>query len=398
MFKIIVFIVFAVTTARAQTAAPDTTAISQHLVQRSEHLAQGLQHIHVYSDSTKSGAPINIHILRAELDLIEVRPVLAAGQIIGQEMTSSMVKRHGALAGVNGGFSYSNNPWSIYHGDLRGFFVQDGQLISEPNDSAWAVQIKSTPNHRQVLSLVQPKLRVTFQIEGASDISCSGLNRERKDDDCIVYTPIWNRTTLADTSGVEVVVSAGEIKAVREGLPSAIIPPDGFVVSAKGAQAERLRKMHVGTSVAVAFDLMNIADGKHLPFKDHHYVSAGPLLVRGGKPVSEYEGHHWFHKSPFTHQRHPRTAIAWTENKREVMLVTVDGRQPDHSVGFTLPELADFLVKQGAHTVYNMDGGGSTTMAIGGEVVNHFSDVWGGRLGDKPIERRRCDALLLFSR
>jgi len=47
---------------------------------------------------------------------------------------------------------------------------------------------------------------------------------------------------------------------------------------------------------------------------------------------------------------------------------------------------------------YNMDGGGSTTMAIRGDVVNRFSDVWGGYLGDKPIERRRCDALLLFAR
>lgn len=276
--------------------------------------------------------------------------------------------------------------------------MQDGHLISEPNDSAWAVQIQSVPNRRQVLSLVQPKLDVTFEIEGASDILCSGINRERKDEDCIVYTPVWNRTTLTDTSGVEIVVRAGKVAAVRDGLPSAIIPPDGFVVSAKGAQAEQLRNMDVGTVVDVAFDLTNLADGKPLLFENHHYVSAGPLLVREGESVPEYKGHHWFHKPPFTHKRHPRTAIAWSKDNREVMLVTVDGRQPDHSVGFTLPELTDFLVKQGAHTAYNMDGGGSTTMAIGKKVVNRFSDVWGGYLGDKPIERRRCDALLLFSR
>jgi len=163
-------------------------------------------------------------------------------------------------------------------------------------------------------------------------------------------------------------------------------------------QAERLRKIGVGRLGAVVFDLINLADGKPLPLENHHYVGAGPLLVQDGKPVPKYEGHHWFHHPPFTHQRHPRTAIAWTKDKHEVMLVTVDGRQPDHSVGFTLPELAAFLVKQGAYMAYNMDGGGSTTMAIQGEVVNRFSDVWGGYLGDKPIERRRCDALLLFAR
>lgn len=398
MFRIFIVLGLMVTIARAEEGVSELPIINTKFTEKVQRLANGLSHQHVYADSGEAGAPISIHILRADLDWIALRPTLAMGQVVGQEATSSMVKRHGALAGVNGGFSYSNNPWSIYHGDLRGFFALDGQLISEPNAGAWSVQIQTPPNKRQIFSLVQPELRIGFKTQAGAEIVCSGLNREQKEADCIVYTPVWNRTTLTDTLGVEVVVDGGRVTAVREGMASATIPPKGFVVSARGERAAQLRKVVVGVTADVAFDLVNLADNKPLPLENHHYVSAGPLLVREGKPVPTYEGEHWFHKPPFTHARHPRTAIGWSRDGREVMLVTVDGRQPGHSVGFTLPELAQFLADRGAYTAYNMDGGGSTAMAIGGEVVNRFSDVWGGRLGEKPIERRRCDALLLFSR
>ena len=398
MLRLLIFLGLTVAVAHAEDDTPDLAVINTTFTEHVQRLANGLSHRHVYSDSGEAGMPISIHILQADVDLIEIRPTLAMGQIVGQELTSSMVKRHGALAGVNGGFSYSNNPWSIYHGDLRGFFVLDGQVMSEPNAGAWSVQIHTPPNKRQIFSVVQPDLRIVLKTDMGDEIVCSGLNRERKKDDCIVYTPVWNRTTLTDMSGVEVVVNDGKVIDVREGMASAKIPPKGFVVSALGERAEQLRTIQVGATADVAFQLLNLADYKMLPLKNHHYVSAGPLLVREGKPVSSYEGEHWFHKPPFTHARHPRTAIAWSRNGREVMLVTVDGRQPGHSVGFTLPELAQFLIDRGAYTAYNMDGGGSTTMAIADSVVNRFSDVWGGYLGDKPIERRRCDALLLFPR
>ena len=64
-------------------------------------------------------------------------------------------------------------------------------------------------------------------------------------------------------------------------------------------------------------------------------------------------------------------------------------------MGMTLDELSDFMAELGAHNAYNLDGGGSSTMVVEGEVVNSFSDVWPG---GRRMERRRCDALLLFPR
>lgn len=58
--------------------------------------------------------------------------------------------------------------------------------------------------------------------------------------------------------------------------------------------------------------------------------------------------------------RHPRTAAGVSADGRTLILVVVDGRQPSHSVGMTLPELADLMIEQGAINAINLDGGGSS--------------------------------------
>ncbi|MDD8025367.1 MAG: phosphodiester glycosidase family protein, partial [Acidobacteriota bacterium] len=87
--------------------------------------------------------------------------------------------------------------------------------------------------------------------------------------------------------------------------------------------------------------------------------------------------------------RHPRTAIG-VRADGTIVLAAVDGRQPGLSVGMTIPELAGLMVDLGCVDALNLDGGGSTTMVVKGEVVNSPSDPGG--------ERAVSDALLVFSR
>ena len=69
-----------------------------------------------------------------------------------------------------------------------------------------------------------------------------------------------------------------------------------------------------------------------------------------------------------------------------LLLVTVDGRV-SWSRGASLDEMAAIMKRYGATQALNLDGGGSTTMAIGGSVVNAPSD---GR--ERPI----ADGLLIY--
>ena len=95
--------------------------------------------------------------------------------------------------------------------------------------------------------------------------------------------------------------------------------------------------------------------------------------------------------------RHPRTAVGIAANGKRVILVVVDGRRAGYSDGMTLRELAGLMMSLGARDALNLDGGGSTTMAVTNpetgalEVVNRPSDATGERtVGDALGIINRC--------
>ena len=81
----------------------------------------------------------------------------------------------------------------------------------------------------------------------------------------------------------------------------------------------------------------------------------------------------------FAAGRHPRTAVGWDADEGVLWLVVVDGRQAPRSAGMSLPELADLLLWLGAEEALNLDGGGSSAMLLGDEVVSSPSDATGQR-------------------
>ena len=60
----------------------------------------------------------------------------------------------------------------------------------------------------------------------------------------------------------------------------------------------------------------------------------------------------------------PRTGYGLSADKRALFLITIDGRQAKVSEGATTGEVGEWLLHLGARTGINMDGGGSTTMAV----------------------------------
>ena len=59
--------------------------------------------------------------------------------------------------------------------------------------------------------------------------------------------------------------------------------------------------------------------------------------------------------------------------------MVVDGRQAPRSAGMSLPELTDLMAALGADEALNLDGGGSSAMALRGRIVNRPSDATGER-------------------
>lgn len=103
-------------------------------------------------------------------------------------------------------------------------------------------------------------------------------------------------------------------------------------------------------------------------------IGGGPGLLLNGKIniTATQEG---FGGSVLS-SRHPRTAVgSYVQNKRPyLVLFVVDGRQPEHSMGMTLPELAQTMKDLGCTQAINLDGGGSTTFVVKSQVLNTPSD------------------------
>jgi exopolysaccharide biosynthesis protein len=73
--------------------------------------------------------------------------------------------------------------------------------------------------------------------------------------------------------------------------------------------------------------------------------------------------------------------MAGIDRRGRLILATVDGRRTGGSGGFTLYEAADFMRSLGAVQALNLDGGGSTTMALRGTLANNPSDA----AGERPV-------------
>lgn len=99
-----------------------------------------------------------------------------------------------------------------------------------------------------------------------------------------------------------------------------------------------------------------------------------PVLLKSG--IKQNIPDKW-QTSPY---RAPRTAIGTFKNDQMIVIVT-DGFDERGGSGASLAELQDRLQQLGVKDAYNLDGGGSSTLVWGGEVINKPSD---GKMRNLP--------------
>lgn len=152
------------------------------------------------------------------------------------------------------------------------------------------------------------------------------------------------------------------------------------------AKAGELRRPYVQPSTSEISALISEQRRFYYNSTEADVISSSPMLIDDYNPVGEtfvdYTISNWSKlntEEPQYHQRHrhPRTAIALTENNHFIMLV-VDGRQSKFAEGMSARELTQFFVKNfNPQYALNMDGGGSTAMCVEGlgDSNTHIVDV-----------------------
>lgn len=214
------------------------------------------------------------------------------------------------------------------------------------------------------------KTNLTFKVNGKL-YSIDRINNQRLEDKTVLYTSSRKKTGT-NQWGSEIVVKnaskktnalyfGDKITGTVDKITSyaqpgnSVVPADGFVISIQNSKlAKELSKsITPGTSIELTIQI----DQK---WQDAEFIlAAGPLLVKDGKVNISMPTN-----SSFASARHPRTAVAVDSTGKNVLLVTVDGRQNGHSNGTSLRDLANYLISKGAKSAINLDGGGSTTMVV----------------------------------
>ena len=376
--------------------------------------------------------PLIINVVSVDLLAPGVRLGVGIGQdkitgtdgAHGREDVSRLARRWGALAAVNADFF-------PYTGDPLGIGIRDGELFSEPflgiRSGGPRVTLGVTPDGRGVLFDTLGFLGDLQASDGQRGY-ISGINRPVSKNETIVYSGLYGPVTGNKPGGVEVVVRglnlpvrankllAGQVESVRvvTGATEAI-PNDGVVVSGgPGTSADFLaRHLHPGDRVSFVLAVAPVGEtiravqvaalprtGRDLPSRAGAGISrsawlwaqvpqavgGGPHLLVDGQVSVDWVAEGF--EAGFSTSLNPRTAAGTTRDGHHLLLVTVDGRQA-FSRGVSLTDMALILRRYGAWNAINLDGGGSTAMAVGGLTVS--SPQGGG--AERPV----ADMLLVYS-
>ena len=150
------------------------------------------------------------------------------------------------------------------------------------------------------------------------------------------------------------------------GKPDGIVIVDGELVATNGTGAYSIVGIDKDNKMVVS-NSMTYSTMKSLNLKSA--VTFGPVIIINGNPTIKSGNGGWGIQ--------PRTAIAQTKDGKILMLV-IDGRQKG-SIGATLRQVQDILLKYGAYNAFNLDGGASSTMVYNNKLVNNPSDILGER-------------------
>ncbi|HLO97386.1 MAG TPA: phosphodiester glycosidase family protein [Fimbriimonas sp.] len=319
--------------------------------------------------------PRLIHSLRyiTSSPVISMSPELGGKTVFdskgdGRRKVLDIAKENGALAAINGDF--------FNQGDPLGLMVRQGQLLSLPYNRrsilAWG------PNS-SVFGTARFSGVVTR--ERGRDIEINAMNQECPENSVTLNSPEAGLSRSKDPCLTLVLrvdgnrifptttVSASVVGTTTSGA-NMPLQPGTYTLVAHGTKINELSDLKPGSEIKLKINTSGF-DWEKL----ENAIGGGPTLLRNGN-VS-VDGTAQGFNIAFTDQRHPRTAVGRT-TEGDLIFAVVDGRQKV-SVGATLPEMAEIMKSLGCLDAINLDGGGSSAMAILGVGVTRPSDPGGNR-------------------
>lgn len=332
----------------------------------------GLIH-HRFLKYTEHG-PVKINILEVDLKHFHVRPALADSESIWKkENVLEIVKRNRAVAGINANYFERNGA------PIGALAIEREWIISPVLERATFSSKKN-----KEINFARPSLFGKISTAGEEEVFITSINQPDRlnPKGLSFYNHWWEKPIKCGAARACLLVNGEgtvELKIEKYSEERKLWPTmTEYLLSCR--EEACLANFQVEQKIQIKWlskpDLSETA----------YSVGGGPYLLREGKIVLDKKQENFTEHSGIDGLA-PRTAIGVTEQKR-LILLTADGRQKD-TVGLSLLDLAKLMKELGITEAINLDGGGSTTMVLGNQILNKPSNQ------NKRL-RKVSIALLLF--
>ncbi|NEU79240.1 phosphodiester glycosidase family protein [Nostoc sp. UIC 10630] len=264
-------------------------------------------------------------------------------------------QRYLAVAGINGGYFNRNNRLPL--GAIR----RDSQWLSGPilnrgaiawNDSGQFYFGRLTLEETLITANDQ-RLPILFLNSGYVQ---SGIAR---------YTPVWGATytPLTDNEIILVVQKdqiTQQLPGGKVGGTAVPIPQDGYLLTLRANAASAVSQLPIGSAVRISSSTTP-TDFSRYP----HIIGAGPLLIQNRQIVLDAKAEKF--SNAFIAEKAIRSGICTTATGT-LMIAAVHNRAGGY--GPTLAEHAQLMQQMGCVDALNLDGGSSTSLYLGGQLLD----------------------------
>lgn len=300
-----------------------------------------------------------------------LRTTTATGELVGRLRTTEIGRRLNTVLAVNGTFFLDD-------GEPSYALAVGGRVLKAPGAGGTIVGLD--PNKPSDYFFATPAFDIRLGVveidevnsgaPGAGETGMFTVEDGRSIDVGTSYCrATLHPTTPASIDGADTVQSFEVRRSSCNGDPLEAIAGNDVVAALEGTtEGDLVSSLPVGDVVALRWSVHPEANGVF------DVIGGNLRLVIGATVASDVT----MNSGPFFTERAPRTAICAMPGGT-LRLVVVDGRQPGHSIGLTPRELADLLVSFGCIDAMNLDGGGSTALAVNGVLANRPSDDAGQR-------------------
>lgn len=318
-----------------------------HDTVESQYLGSGIVHENIRRFTSQGWH--NINVLRVDLndEYAEVKGLVSGKGVSDRQAVSKLVQENNAVAGVNGDF-FNYTP--ISH--PAGFFVDNNEVLSIPDRAKPTFYLDNNKNPD--IAFIDRTMRLN-SIDSGKSITIYYINKlSSKYQVATILNRHWGEKSPGNRfnkDSVEMVVSNNLVKEIRIGQGPVNIPKDGFVVTTFGAGKKNIvDNFKVGDKVR-----LDVTTGPNID-NIQFAISGGSVLLKNGNIVSTKGA------AGNPNGSAARTGLGINQAGDQLIIATVDSSGPYR--GVSQQDFASILKELGAYNALNLDGGGSTTMAI----------------------------------